>query len=204
MAVYAPAKQERSQAKLERLLLAGRELFAAEGVEGTRITDVVERAGCSVGVFYQRFADKDAFFRAVRDHFLEEIAATTAELNAHAAELGGVALLRAYIAHGVVIFRHNARLIRAFLQYEVSHPDSEAPMRALVEARAQRLIDAVHESGARLAHPRESIAIQVGAHVVRGALLQEALHGPGLIPLDDDELVDELTRLFTGYLGLEA
>lgn len=199
---YTAPKQARSQEKLERLLLAGRDLFAANGFERTRINDVVERAGCSVGVFYHRFEDKDAFFLAVVDHFLGEVAATTDALNARAADLGGVELLRAYIAHGVGIFRHNAALVRAFLQYETAHPERGRPMRAVLEGRAARLIEAVHESGSTVHHPKSDIAIRVGAHVIRGALLQEALHGPGLIPLDDDELVDELTSMFTAYLRM--
>jgi AcrR family transcriptional regulator len=199
---YAAPKQARSQEKLDRLLLAGRELFASQGFEGTRIGDVVERAGTSVGVFYSRFADKDAFFAAVQDHFLAEVAATTAELNYRASELGGVELLRAYIAHGVRIFRHNAGLIRAFLHYEATHPGAGHPMRDLVESRARGLVDAVERSGTKVGHPDPSTAVAVGAHVVRGALLQEAIHGPGLLPLDDEALVDELTDLFTSYLRI--
>lgn len=199
-------KQARSQAKLERLLHAGRDLFAEHGFDGTRIGDVVERAGCSIGVFYSRFADKDAFFAAVRDDFLAEVAATTAELNNRASELGGVELLRAYIAHGVRIFRHNAGLIRALLHYEATHLSSQAgaggPMRDLVEARARGLAEAVERSGTKVGHPDPATAVAVGAHVVRGALLQEAVHGPGLLPLDDDDLVDELTDLFTAYLRI--
>jgi AcrR family transcriptional regulator len=200
-------KQARSQAKLERLLRAGRELFAEHGFDGTRIGDVVDRAGCSVGVFYSRFADKDAFFAAVRDDFLAEVAATTAELNDRAPELGGVELLRAYIAQGVGIFRHNAGLMRAFLYYEATHTATQAPaggpMRDLVEARARGLAEAVERAGTKVGHPDPVTAVAVGAHVVRGALLQEAIHGPGLLPLDDDALVDELTDLFTSYLRIE-
>lgn len=199
---YAAPKQARSQAKLDRLLLAGRELFAEHGFDRTRIGDVVERAGTSVGVFYSRFADKDAFFAAVRDHFLAEVAATTAELNARAVELGGVELIRAYIAHGVRIFRHNAGLIRAFIHYEATHPTSGQPMRDLVEARAAGLVEAVQRAGTPVGHPEPATAIAVGGHVVRGALVQEAIHGPGLLRLDDDALVDELTDLFTSYLRI--
>ena len=200
--LYAAPKQARSQAKLERLLLAGRSLFAERGFDGTRINDVVERAHCSVGVFYSRFADKDAFFAAVRDHFFTEVAVTTADLNARAAELGGPALLRAYIAQGVDIFRHHSGLIRALLQYEANHPAAGAPMRTLVEARAQGLVAAIERSGAKIGHPDPATAVAVGAHVVRGALLQETIHGPGLLPLDDDALVDELTDLLVAYLRI--
>jgi AcrR family transcriptional regulator len=198
----SPPKQERSREKLERLLRAGRALFAEHGFEGTRISDVVERAGCSVGVFYARFDDKDSFFAAVQDHFLAELAEVTTDLNAHAAELGGVELLRATIAQGVGIFRGNAALVRAFLNHEATHPSAGQPIRTVVETRARQLVEAVLESGTPIGHPDPETAIAVGAHVIRGALLQEAIHGPGLLPLDDDALVDELTDLFTAYLRI--
>jgi hypothetical protein len=76
-------------------------------------------------------------------------------------------------------------------------------MRDLVEARARGLAEAVQRAGTKIGHPDPATAVAVGAHVVRGALLQEAIHGPGLLPLDDDALVDELTDLFTSYLRIE-
>jgi AcrR family transcriptional regulator len=199
---FAAPKQARSQAKLDRLLLAGRELFETRGYDGTRIGDVVERAGTSVGVFYSRFSDKDGFLAAVRNHFFLEVAAETAELNARAAELGGVELIRAYITQGVRIFRHNAGLIRALVYYEATHLGAEQPMRDLVEARARGLAAAVIAAGTKIGHRDPETAVMVGAHVVRGALMQEAIHGPGLLPLDDDELIDELTGLFAAYLRI--
>src|SRR5271166_5183352 len=48
-------QQGRSREKLDRLLVAGAQLFGERGFDGTRISDVAELGGCSVGVFYQRF-----------------------------------------------------------------------------------------------------------------------------------------------------
>ncbi len=77
-------------------------------------------------------------------------------------------------------------------------------MRDLVEAQGPRRWPRRWSGPARrsVGHPDPATAVAVGAHVVRGALLQEAIHGPGLLPLDDDALVDELTDLFTSYLRI--
>ena len=199
---YAPPKQGRSQAKLERLLAAGRELFAERGFDGTHVDEVVRRAGCSVGVFYHRFGDKDAFFAAVQQHFLDEVTATGAEVNARASELGAVELLRAHIARGVRLFRRNAGLVRAFLHYETSHPSFDLPMRAVVAESTERLVEALRAAGTPIGHPDPAIAIPLGAQVMRAALVHEALHDTGTIRLDDEVLVDELTRMFAAYLGI--
>lgn len=51
-----------------RLLSASREAFAALGYVGTRVDDIVERAGLSHGTFYRYFRDKeDALIRLAED-----------------------------------------------------------------------------------------------------------------------------------------
>ncbi len=68
-----PAKQARSRETRDRLLLAGRQLLDQGVFEQTPIAGLAAMAGCSVGSFYARFPDKDAFFRAVMDAAEEEI-----------------------------------------------------------------------------------------------------------------------------------
>ena len=126
--------------------------------------------------------------------------AFAAELNTRASELGGVELLRAHIAFGVRVVRPNAGLIRAIVQYGVNHPGAWNPLSDLVEARVRGVAEAIERSGLTIGHPDPSTAVAVGTHVIRGTLLHEALVGPGVFPLDDDALVDELTDVFCAYL----
>jgi len=58
----APAVQERSRKKLDRMLKAGLKLIEQNGYDRVRISDVAKEAGCSVGTFYERFGDKETFF----------------------------------------------------------------------------------------------------------------------------------------------
>ena len=60
-----PAKQARSRLTRDRLLAAGRKLLNQGAFEATSIGAIADVADCSVGAFYQRFADKEAFFAAV-------------------------------------------------------------------------------------------------------------------------------------------
>src|SRR3954469_7840453 len=59
----------------DRLLAAGRHLLERGAFEATSIADIAAEAGCSVGAFYQRFADKEAFFAVVMQSALAEIVA---------------------------------------------------------------------------------------------------------------------------------
>ena len=60
-----PALQQRSQDKRDRLIKAGITMFAVKGYEMTRMGDIADEAGVSVGVLYQRFKDKRALFDAI-------------------------------------------------------------------------------------------------------------------------------------------
>jgi TetR/AcrR family transcriptional repressor of nem operon len=51
----------------EKLLRAGAELFAKEGLDGPSLDAICERAGFTRGAFYVHFADRDAFMIAVME-----------------------------------------------------------------------------------------------------------------------------------------
>ena len=66
-----PALQERSREKRDRLINAGLCVFSQSGYAQTRMADVAAEAGVSVGVLYQRFKDKRAFFEVIVDTLAE-------------------------------------------------------------------------------------------------------------------------------------
>ncbi|MEM6339932.1 MAG: TetR/AcrR family transcriptional regulator [Pseudomonadota bacterium] len=68
----APAVQERSRDKVDRLLKAGLMLIEQNGYDRVRISDVAQEAGCSVGTFYERFGDKETFFNFLLATRVEE------------------------------------------------------------------------------------------------------------------------------------
>ena len=53
-------------AVIDRLLKAGERVFAESGFWQAHVADIAKRAGCSVGSFYRRFQDKEAFFFALQ------------------------------------------------------------------------------------------------------------------------------------------
>jgi AcrR family transcriptional regulator len=60
------AKQTRSIRIRDAFIEAGIEQLNTVRFEDLRIADLARSCGCSVGSFYTRFEDKDAFFRALR------------------------------------------------------------------------------------------------------------------------------------------
>ena len=68
-----PAHQERSRAKRDLLINAGLSVFSIQGYAQTRMVDIAAEAGVSVGVLYQRFKNKRAFFEVIVDTLAEKL-----------------------------------------------------------------------------------------------------------------------------------
>src|ERR1700753_3754637 len=66
-----PVNQARSRNARDRLLTAGEKVFAKLGYDAAHVSDIAQAADCSVGSFYRRFRDKEAFFKALHHRFTE-------------------------------------------------------------------------------------------------------------------------------------
>ena len=113
-----PARQARSRMTRDRLLAAGRHLLERGAFEATSIADIAAEAGCSVGAFYQRFADKEAFFAVVMQSALAEIVADAKRTATEPAFTEGPIedVLRNCVVHWVQSFRQHRGLIRTMMK----------------------------------------------------------------------------------------
>ena len=59
------SREEAKERTREKLLAAGRKVFAARGVEGAQIRDVIGEAGLAIGTFYLHFKSKEELFFAI-------------------------------------------------------------------------------------------------------------------------------------------
>ncbi len=118
----APVRDRRARrrdATRRSLVEAARRLFAAQGVESTRINQITEEADVGFGSFYNHFESKDAIVQAV---LAEAVAAQGAELDTLTARLEDPAEVVS-VAH-----RYFVRLARAdpdwawlLVRLDVSH-----------------------------------------------------------------------------------
>lgn len=65
-----PAKQERSQRNLERIVSAAETVLSRDGWEAFTMKAVADEADASVGGIYRRFASKEQLLRAIKDNVL--------------------------------------------------------------------------------------------------------------------------------------
>jgi len=201
-----PPRQARSQETLERILDAAEALVAEKGFEDTPVSEIVARAGSSVGAFYARFHDKEGLLHALYERYYEEAVATTDATLAPARWEGAetAELVSAVIPFLVSIFRERRGLMRAFVVRNHTHPEFQARQQRLSHYVIAKLSTLLLARGEQLSHPDPERATRFGFMLVFSALESMILFGEmrdALLSLSDESLADELTRSTLAYLG---
>jgi AcrR family transcriptional regulator len=204
--------QARSQAGLARMLLAGRELIEASGnLDDLSINDIVERAGTSIGAFYRRFDNKDAFFEVVQNRVMAEGLVYARELLAHdsvwrSGEAGTIA--DALVLFYVQAFRRNRGLYHASLlrasQLKPSWDIAKKANREVLTLFVPVLVEALRKArGAKVAEA-DALEFEVRAslQMINGMLVNIILNDPGPLSLANRRLRPWLQTQFRRCLVL--
>jgi AcrR family transcriptional regulator len=202
-----PPQQARSQKTLERLLDAAEELIAERGVVSVTISEVVRRAGSSVGAFYARFPDKDALLATLHERSCAEALATS-ELALdpkrwESVDLAGAVL--EIVKFTGVLYRERRGIVIAFVELAAAD-GSFADRRAALETETGlRLFEFLKTRESEIAHPDLKVAAQVLARMILSTLEYGAMifrgDGGDAAGLTDDRIATELTRAALAYLG---
>jgi len=202
-----PPQQVRSQATLTRILLAAEELVAEKGFEDSSVSEIVARAGSSVGAFYSRFEDKHALLHALSNRFVEQAMATAdAALDPVRWEDASIPqILRAVIRFLVTIYRQQRGIIRAFVIRNHTDPDFRERQVRLTNYVDERVCQLLLARTEEIGHPEPERAIHFGLVLVFSTLQDVMLFGElrsrGLT-LSDEEFAAELTRAYLAYLDI--
>lgn len=202
-------KQLRSQQTLFRILDAAEELIAEKGLTDTSIPEIVRRAGSSVGGFYARFRGKSEMLRALEERFFDDLRQRVDDLTDPerwvAAPIDSI--LRGCVQELVDTFRSREGLIRAFT-FRASQAqkfiEEDRQFRAGVSQRLTALFSSRFDE---FNHPDPELAIELAVQLAFGLMHQLVISGEfraGKRRLTDQDLVDELTRNFLAYAGVDA
>ncbi len=206
----AQPKQARSQQTLERLLDAAQGLLEERGLGGLSIPEVVRRAGSSTGSFYARFTDKNALLRAVEERFFANLERLI-EVLLEDGRWDGVATAEMVATCIGVMIRsvdRHAELVRAFIYRSSQEPGFEDEVLRFRESVVTGFRAVLLERRAEMRHPDPEFAIDLSLDAAF-AFMQSRILGGGQArvggrPVDDARLERELTRLFLGYVGIDA
>ena len=201
-------QQARSRQTMERLLAATLEVIEANGLAGVTIPEIAATADLSTGSIYRRFADKEELVRMAFLQLLEGAQATN-QVNLPPDRFEGMKLRDVLQALGralVAQYRGRTGLLKALDQFLETQTDEAFRHRALdlIEASLRGVIEALLPLRAQIAAEDPERAITFALLNAITVIEVHKLHNPllwqRLLPLDDDALAGEITRMMTAYL----
>lgn len=192
-----PVRQQRSEQNRERLLGAGRLLLQRGGFDDMSIAQLAAHAGCSVGVFYQRFRNKQAYFEFLLDASVQEVREQTlACMNAETVrDLNLAETAQRCVQHYIDIHRQHAGLIRAALQYGINGSDDWQPMRQSGLWLHQHYMELILGKTRSQDKPRLLQQGLIGFQLISGHLVNSIAHPGNVLPLGHADLCAWLSRV---------
>lgn len=180
------------------LIEATAQCIVEEGLDALSTNRVAERAGVSVGSLYQYFPSKEALVDALLDRSILDVTRLTSEHAPMLQRMDLETLVRTLL-HTVFAFLHT----RDGLYLELVRNWNRLPFGNAFDRIEQHLLELARRYFAR--HLREYPIDALDTRmflVINGTLFTlvryVSLEHPSATP---DEVVDELTRMITGYLG---
>jgi AcrR family transcriptional regulator len=121
------------------LLEAGRDVFTAKGYHGTRIDDIVQRAGVSHGAFYLHFVGKEDFARVVAIRAMRSVSQAFVDFPDPASLDADGTELRAWLRRYGTSQAAEAAMIRVWSDSALGNPVSAADTAAVLDWGSRRM-----------------------------------------------------------------
>lgn len=203
--ILQPPRQRRARETEQALLDAGRELLAQRDFSAVSVAQIASACEVSVGAFYGRFRDKQAFFESLRALVMQETGESVARyLRVERWEEVPTDVMLEKIMRYVVLGCHSNRgVIKASLKHASIRPEEWLPHQESGKAVVERVVALLVP---RLPMPAEQAEMRVrfAMQAVFSIVVNAILNGAGPLPLDDERLPGEMTRLVAGYLAMPA
>ena len=200
-----PPRQRRSRETLRRIIDATEGLLAEKSFDEIPVTQIVKRAGSSVGAFYARFHDKDTLLDHLDTLFHEEM--TVAAMAYRDDDKWRTAPLDVLVTEIVRYFvdfhrRHNGLLrtlaVRRRAGGRADHTPQSNPIAGVL---AQRVMSHRRE----IDHPNPELAVHLGLAMVLHTIRERILFPESFeseAPVTEGILKQELVRAYLHYLDI--
>lgn len=199
-----PVRQQRSMARQQAILQAGRNLLQKVPFDTLRMEQIATEANCSVGTLYQRFKDKDALL----DVILEEVVAEMEDLVTEellpprfknlSAQVGVWHVVS--VAHG---FLHaNQGLLRAITARQLRQPDAISVLQKAGARVVKVSFESLSECSDEFRRTVEKRTYQFALQMVIGTLNNAIINRPGPYQIGESAIVDQLSLAVCRITGL--
>jgi len=206
LAGVTPARQARSEATFLALIKAGRKALDAKTFDQMTIGQIARAAKASVGAFYGRFADKEAFFTAIQEITVADIEAELAAQLAQprVAAASDAQFLAAIARFTVAVFRRHRGLYVASFKHSSTRPGAWSPIRHLGYNASGLFAARLTPRLQRLGKPASERDIRIGFQFMNGLLVNAVLNDPGPLSLDDRDMETTIARFLCSYFGVDG
>lgn len=200
-----PARQARSERTFHALIRAGRKALEKRSFDAVTISKFVRTVGTSVGAFYGRFENKEAFFFAIQEITIAEIGADlrTYFTKPEIEEADNVAFLKAIAYCWVRVFRVHRGLYLAASKHSSTYPGAWTPFKRLGGNSAALIVEKLSPRLKKLGISDPEREIRVALQFVNSLLVNATLNDPGPIRLDDKEMEENITRFLCSFFGVD-
>ena len=201
-----PSKQLRSEQARERLLETGTRLLAAGGFDAVSIAQIATEAGCSVGAFYQRFQNKQAYFEFLLDRVIDAVRqdAEQALTPAAVAELSLADTVALCVSHHTQVIRSNEGLIRAALAYSLHGSNDWQPIGTvggwLIAHYSELILSKCRGRDKALARQQ----LLVGLNIISGYLANSVAHESVVMSLHHPDVTHWLSAVVMNSLKVSV
>ena len=183
------------------------DVLEAEGLGGATIPKIAAAAGVAPASVYRRFQDRDALLRAAFTSALASGSEASRSITLDAFKDRSFAgVVGAVVGTMIRQYRHAPGLLRAFIRFAEQDRDESFRARALalLSGNMENVVDLVLAFSSEIKHedPRRALlfAFLSAATIVEEIKVQEISLWHHLLPLNDDALKKELTRMTLAYL----
>lgn len=192
---WARSLSRQGEEMAQRLVDAGRTVFASRGYAATRIDDIVRVANASHGTFYLYFRDKEDLLHRLAIECTQALGAVGAQL-AEVDPRRDPESLRVWLRQFVSTYRRHGPVIRIWLERR----DSDQLMQSL----ADDIFGGLATAFARLLDPEVASRLEPTVATLATISMIERFtyyltSRPG--SFDEEAVVDTLARLLSGVLA---
>ena len=202
-------KQQRSEEKLQRMLEAARTLLEDSSFEELSVQKVARHAGCSVGTFYARFADKDALLDSLDELYTRDLIREFEELASRWSESAFTLSEKVHQAAAFLVEFHRQRrgVVRALILQARLRPGGRFGERTKrMVSFTPGIVRSMLEHAGELGHSNAKRAARFGLIQALTTVREFVLFSEGPAsaqPLSDKALVREVARSWYVYLTSE-
>ncbi len=200
-----PHQQARSEATFQALIAAGRKALEDKTFDQMAIGDIARAARLSVGAFYGRFENKEAFFLAIQDIAVSEIEESLRRRLSDPAlrAASDAEFLAAVAGFSIGVFRKHRGFYFASSKHSSMPPDRWSPVRRLGFNVSGLVAAELMPRLARLGRPATEREIRIGMQFMNGLLVNAVLNDPGPLRLDSRDLEKYLVRHLCSFFGID-